>query len=312
VLHRDIKPSNLLLDTQGVAWIADFGLAKAVDQENLTHSGDILGTLRYMAPESLHGRADARADIYALGLTLYELLACRPAFEEKNKKALVSQILNGSPPVLATIVHGLPRDLQTIVHKCIDREPHRRYQTAADLADDLQAFVQSEPIKARPVSLLERGWRWCRRNPGLAASIAAAVLALVLGSVISTGFGIQASLSASQARKAEHQAGLKAAEAHANALRALDLKGQAEEARKLAEEKEDLADRARKKAEWIAYLAQITLAHREWEAGDVVRARTVLANCQEDLRGWEWDYLHNLFYQEQLTSASLLLPTMTP
>ena len=95
VLHRDIKPSNLLLDTAGMVWVTDFGLAKADDQQNLTHTGDILGTLRYMPPEAFDGRTDARGDVYSLGLTLYELLALRPAFDEKERNRLIKQVTTG-------------------------------------------------------------------------------------------------------------------------------------------------------------------------------------------------------------------------
>src|SRR5207249_11430157 len=91
ILHRDIKPSNLLLDLRGTVWVTDFGLAKADDQQNLTHTGDILGTLRYMPPEAFDGRADNRSDVYALGLTLYELLAMRPAFDECDRPKLIKQ-----------------------------------------------------------------------------------------------------------------------------------------------------------------------------------------------------------------------------
>ena len=91
-MHRDIKPSNLLLDTQGTVWVTDFGLAKADDQQNLTHTGDILGTLRYMPPEAFDGKADARGDIYSLGLTLYEMLAFRPAFDESERNQLIKQV----------------------------------------------------------------------------------------------------------------------------------------------------------------------------------------------------------------------------
>ena len=97
ILHRDIKPSNLLLDTRGTVWVTDFGLAKADDQQNLTHTGDILGTLRYMPPEAFEGQLDARGDVYSLGLTLYELLALRPAFDEKDRNRLIKQVTTGEP-----------------------------------------------------------------------------------------------------------------------------------------------------------------------------------------------------------------------
>jgi WD40 repeat protein/serine/threonine protein kinase len=182
VLHRDVKPSNLLLDLQGTVWVADFGLAKADDSENLTHTGDILGTLRYMPPEAFAGRADARGDVYALGLTLYELLALRPAYTVKDRHQLIKQVTEAEPPPLRKLRPEVPRDLETIVHKAIDRDPARRYQTAGELAADLQRFCDDEPIRARRISPAERLGRWCRRNPVL-AGMAAGILVLTLGGI---------------------------------------------------------------------------------------------------------------------------------
>ncbi len=181
VQHRDIKPSNLLLDTQETVWVTDFGLAKAEDQPNLTHTGDILGTLRYMPPEAFEGKTDARSDVYSLGLTLYEMLAFRPAFDEKERNRLIRQVTQEVPPRLGKSVRSLPRDLETIVSKAIDREPGRRYQTAALLAADLQRFVDDEPIRARRASLPERSWRWCKRNPLVAGLTAALALVFLAG-----------------------------------------------------------------------------------------------------------------------------------
>src|SRR5207244_8784502 len=140
VLHRDIKPSNLLLDTTGTVWVTDFGLAKANDQQNLTHTGDILGTLRYMPPEAFDGNSDARGDVYALGLTLYELLAFRPAFDEKERNRLIKQVTTAEPARLHRLNRQVPRDLVTIVHKAIDRDPAHRY-SAGELAADLRRFI---------------------------------------------------------------------------------------------------------------------------------------------------------------------------
>src|SRR5262249_40244364 len=123
VVHRDIKPSNLLLDLQGTVWVTDFGLAKADDQQNLTHTGDFIGTLRYMAPERFSGQGDLRSDIYSLGLTLYELLTFRPAFDESDSNRLVKQVMHDEPPRPRKVNPGVPRDLETVVLKAIAREP---------------------------------------------------------------------------------------------------------------------------------------------------------------------------------------------
>src|SRR5262249_11104708 len=141
IVHRDIKPANLLLDTCGTVWVTDFGLAKADDQENLTHTGDILGTLRYMAPEAFEGKASARSDVYSLGLTLYELLALRPAFDETHRPRLIQQVTAAEPVRLRKLNAAVPRDLETIVHKAMERDSGQRYQTAADLGADLQRFL---------------------------------------------------------------------------------------------------------------------------------------------------------------------------
>jgi WD40 repeat protein/serine/threonine protein kinase len=181
VLHRDIKPSNLLLDTRGIVWVTDFGLAKADDQQDLTRTGDILGTLRYLAPEGFEGRSDLRSDLYSLGLTLYELLAFRPAFDEKERNRLIKQVTTQEPVPLRRRSPAIPRDLETIVHKAIDREPARRYQTAAEMAEDLRRFLGDEPIRARRLSLSERLARWGRRNPAIASLVAALVCVVLAG-----------------------------------------------------------------------------------------------------------------------------------
>ena len=166
IIHRDIKPSNLLLDTAGVVWITDFGLAKA-DGDGLTQTGDILGTLRYMAPERFRGEGDARADVYALGLTLYELLTLEPAFESRDRaRADRAGQDRGARPPAGSIDRRIPRDLETIVLKAIDKDPKRRYQTAEAMAEDLRRFLDDEPILARRTTAVERYARWARRNPG--------------------------------------------------------------------------------------------------------------------------------------------------
>jgi serine/threonine-protein kinase len=184
VLHRDIKPANLLLDVQGTVWVADFGLAKDMGHGvDLTNEGDILGTLRYMAPERFRGQSDARGDLYALGLTLYELLTLRPAFDQNDRNRLILQVTTEVPPRPRTINPEIPRELETIVLKSIEQDPARRYPGARDLADDLKLFLDDRPIRARPVGLLERGQKWARRKPAIAGLLTALALAIAVGFV---------------------------------------------------------------------------------------------------------------------------------
>jgi serine/threonine protein kinase/WD40 repeat protein/Tfp pilus assembly protein PilF len=186
VLHRDVKPSNLLLDAGGTVWITDFGLARAEGTDELTHTGDIVGTVRYMAPERFRGWSDPRSDVYSLGITLYELLTLRPAFDDSNRPRLIEQVAHDDPPRPRKIDRSIPRDLETIVLKAIDKEPGRRYQTAAELAADLARFLAGEPVRARRIGIWERGVKWVKRRPALAALLAvsaAAVLAMIVGTL---------------------------------------------------------------------------------------------------------------------------------
>jgi serine/threonine protein kinase len=160
VLHRDIKPSNLLLDVWGSVWLTDFGLAKASGTPDLTRTGDVVGTLRYLAPERFRGQADIRSDIYAVGLTLYETLALRPAFDDRGQAQLMHQITTVEPTRLDQLNPHLPQDLVTVVHKAIAKDPSDRYQTAGALAEDLTRFLEDRPIAARRLSVLEHGYRW--------------------------------------------------------------------------------------------------------------------------------------------------------
>jgi serine/threonine protein kinase/WD40 repeat protein len=186
ILHRDIKPSNLLLDAHGMVWVSDFGLAKVASDSDLTRTGDIVGTIRYMAPERFEGRCDVRADIYALGLTLYELLALRPAFDAEDRHALIRQMTQEEPCPLRQVDPTVPRDLDTIIQTAIAKDPKDRYATAAELRDELERFLSDRPIRSRPVSPLERYWRWCRRNPLLALASSAACALVIAIAIVST------------------------------------------------------------------------------------------------------------------------------
>jgi eukaryotic-like serine/threonine-protein kinase len=187
VIHRDIKPPNLLLDTQGNIWVTDFGLAKLVEGDELSQSHDLVGTLRFMAPERFRGVTNPLGDVYSLGATLYELLILKPAFAERDQARLIDQITRESPVPLRQHDHRIPRDLDTLVQKALAKDPKDRFVSAAELGDELRRYLESRPIRSRPVGPVERIWRWCKRSPGLAAaSIGAGLLTaiLLIGSTI--------------------------------------------------------------------------------------------------------------------------------
>jgi serine/threonine protein kinase/Tfp pilus assembly protein PilF len=202
VLHRDVKPSNLLLDVWGSVWLTDFGLAKATGAPDLTRPGGLFGTLRYLAPERFQGRADVRSDVYALGLTLYEMLALKPAFGGHDEAELTRLITTGDTTPLDRVNPNLPRDLVTIIHKAMATDPADRYQTAGALAEDLRRFLDNRSILARRVSLPEQAWRWCRRNPTLAALLTAVSALVVLAAGSALWFDRQQAERRGRAREA--------------------------------------------------------------------------------------------------------------
>jgi WD40 repeat protein/Flp pilus assembly protein TadD len=191
VVHRDLTPANILLTADGVPKITDFGLAKiAIGGEGLrTQTGDLLGTPSYMAPEQAASRNQAigaATDVYALGAILYELLTGRPPFKAESPLETIRQVVADEPVAPSRLRPKLPGDLETICLKCLRKEPTQRYPSAIDLADDLRRFLDGLPILARRSGALERAWRWCRRNPGLAVSSATAMTAVVILAIVST------------------------------------------------------------------------------------------------------------------------------
>lgn len=257
VLHRDVKPSNLLLDHKGNVWVADFGLAKTAEADDLTHTGDILGTIRYMAPERFRGQCDVRSDVYSLGLTLYELIALRPAYQASDRNSLIERVLNEDPPALRKLAPAVPRDLETIVHKAVARDPAQRYATAGALGEDLRRFLEDRPIRARRVSMTEHLARWARRNKGLAAALTTVGLLLVAIAIGSTIAAVWYQEAATREARL-HQAARK--------------------------QSEDL----RRKD----YVYRLALADREIDASNMSAAADLLEGCPEELRdSFEYRYV---------------------
>ncbi len=262
VVHRDIKPSNLLLDANGVVWVTDFGMAK-IEADPLTRTGDILGTIHYMAPERFKGQCDVRADIYALGLTLYELLTLRPAFDTTDRLQLVDLISKQNPSRPRLLNAAIPRDLETIVLKAIDKDPKRRYQSADELSDDFQCFLEDRPILTRRVGPLEHFVRWARRNPVLSGLSVAMFLILMLAAVGATITAVVLKNSSDRATKAENKAKQNLQVSELNAEQLLQQN----------------------------YINHVNLAYLEFRNNNVARAQEYLQNCDDEMRGWEWDYV---------------------
>lgn len=187
VLHRDVTPSNLLLDKSGNVWVADFGLASAIDYEIITEPGAVMGTVNYMAPEQYCHDGDARSDVYSLGMTLFELATLRRA---RNTKEFFKRVAENRPPQprpslrkLNTAIH---RDLESIITRSIEANPNQRYQSARELATDFECFLNGEPIKIRRPNPIERLMRWGKTNPVAATASAIAVSLMVLITALST------------------------------------------------------------------------------------------------------------------------------
>jgi WD40 repeat protein/predicted Ser/Thr protein kinase len=261
VIHRDLKPGNILVDESGQPKVLDFGVARATDADlltgaGLTRTGQLLGTPNYMSPEQVTAdpaAIDHRADVYALGVILFELLAHRPPYQlEGRPLAEVARlILEEEPPRLGSVHPELRGDVETIVAKALAKEPARRYPSAAELAADLRRWLAHEPIQARPTSALYHLRRFARRHTGLVGGVVATVAALVLGLVATTLFAV----------------------------------GEARQRRQ--------ADDKTREAQFQQYRARIAAAVAALSLHDVADAARQLQEAPEELRDWEWRHLHS-------------------
>lgn len=227
LIHRDMKPGNVLLAEDGSPKVADFGLAKAWEADSyLTSTGSIVGTPSYMAPEQAEGggsEVNPAVDIYGLGAILFELLTGRPPFRGATLLETLEQVRWADPIRPSRLVPGLPRDIETICLKCLRKRPRDRYACAEDLGEDLRRFLAREPIRARPVSSLERGFKWARRRPGAAALLASLVVALIGLTGLGAWSYWRISLELAKTKRAESAAVAEAYGALRSEVRALRL-----------------------------------------------------------------------------------------
>ncbi len=273
VIHRDLKPGNVLVDGEGRAKVIDFGVARAVeDDDSPTRASDsrhLIGTLNYMSPEQCDasGDIDIRTDVYSLGVLLYELLCGRLPHDLSALPlpAALNTILaeRPRPPDLPAIPRR--RDLEAIILKAIDKQPDRRYDGASALASDLRRWLESQPISARPAGIADQCALFARRNPGLVAGGAALAASIILVAAISTMFAMRLSEEVDRRRGAEQQ-----------------------------------AVRERDVARWQAYTAQMAGAFAAMNTGEFEQMRTRLDAALHPRRGWEWGFLAGLAEQADM------------
>ncbi len=288
IFHRDLKPSNILIDGHGKARITDFGLAKSERIDPIiSQTGAIIGTPSYMPPEQASGEGKnvtAASDVYGIGATLYHLLTGRPPFQAATALETVLQVLDRDPLPARRVNPAVPPDLDAICWKCLQKDVNKRYATAAELADDLEAFLAGRPVSARAPSLGEKLWKWSRRRPAWAAGLAAAaalLAAIIVGTI---------------------------------AARELQLRGVAEREREVAERETLRAAAAEQLSRRFLYFAQMNLANAALEESHVQRAVSLLEPYRvdaaqpdllrvapSDLRGFEWYHLWDRSHSDRFT-----------
>lgn len=294
VVHRDIKPSNLLVDSEGHLWIADFGLALIETDHNLSVTGSMMGTLRYMSPEQMRGDRhvlDHRTDIYSLGATLYEMLVQRPAFADSDVTKLMHSVQDQEPVAPTKLNRAIPLDLQTIVSTAMSKEPDGRYDSAAAFAADLKFFLDDQPIKAKPPGVIDLGRKWMRRHRPLIATACSILMVAIIGAGVLLGRERSATLHALATAEAERET------ADGERVKALDAQALAVRQEELAKQMEQLAKRQRDAAENDSYIANVRLAHNQW-ASQHSAFEALSAGIPQpgrpDLRSWEWYFLQSV------------------
>lgn len=325
IVHRDLKPANVLLTSNGIPRITDFGLAKRMwshddlAELSMTETGQILGTAGYMSPEQASGKTrlvGPPADIYALGAVLYALLTSRAPFVGESQADTIQQVIHREPVSPRALNPGLARDLETICLKCLEKEPHKRYGTAQLLAEDLARFLDGQPVLARPVGPASRTWRWCRRNRALSALGLVVLLVAVVSPLVATQMFRLASDRekaridvTDKAKKLNTSLVLQqqATEMASNSL-AAELKAKSELATALEAEKRasEFARESTRIERRRRYVSDMSLIVTHWDSGNLAAIRTLLSQYEprpgeEDLREFAWRYWsHSLHTHDRL------------
>jgi len=342
ILHRDIKPSNVLLNAASQPRVTDFGLAKQVGSDSdLTATGQVLGTPSYMPPEQAMGDSEAvgtHSDVYSLGALLYALVTGRPPFQADTTVGTLMQVIEKEPVSPRELNPAIDRDLETICMKSLEKEPPRRYESAQALADDIGRYLAGQPILARPIGQPARAWRWCKRNPVVAGLSATVAVVLLVGSVVSTYFAVEAGKKAVEAGRerdranqtAEDLAGAlsvaseqrkradrSAAQARENEKKAQDAAVEARDQRDRAIQQEALAEQRLERNRRRAYASQLARVVDIWRE-QPLRAKQLLedeAVCPPEMRALAWRYLYRLVNRIRSTIQSeqdLNRPILTP
>ncbi len=311
VIHRDLKPANILIDSNGQPKVTDFGLAKKTEADSgLTGTGQILGTPAYMPPEQASGKTDVGplADVYSLGAILYCLITGRPPFQAASPMDTLLQVLDQEPVAPRIQNPQVPSDLDTICLKCLNKSPAKRYESAEALQVELQRFLDGEPIHARPVGALERGWRWCKRKPIVAGLIAAVILLVIIGSSASATLGVMAVNRADEAeenlqlaRDEAKRADEKTDEAVASAEKERLARKETEKERNNANIERDRATSAKETAEATLARSNYLLAVTRWDANRAPEANDLLDKVPPKYRQFEWRLAKRQFRGSDVT-----------